>query len=100
MYQPAARVGSTIGHPPGAPTGTVLAPGVPTVLIGGLPAAVVGTLCACSFPPPVPTNAVLPPVPPRTSMVLIGGMVAARVFDKCTCTGVILTGCPTVLIGG
>jgi uncharacterized Zn-binding protein involved in type VI secretion len=100
MYQPAARVGSTIGHPPGAPTGTVLPPGVPNVLIGGLPAAVVGTACACALPPPEPANAILPPMPPRTGMVLIGGMIAARVLDKCTCTGIIVAGVPSVLIGG
>jgi uncharacterized Zn-binding protein involved in type VI secretion len=100
MYFPAARVGSTIGHPPEVATGAVIAPGVPTVLIGGLPAAVTGTACACAFPPPVPTNLILPPLPPRTKQTLIRGLPAARVTDKCTCTGLIMTGAFNVLIGG
>ncbi|MDP3614694.1 MAG: PAAR domain-containing protein, partial [Rubrivivax sp.] len=32
--------------------GTVLGPGVPTVLVGGLPAAVLGDLHSCVIPPP------------------------------------------------
>ena len=33
--------------------GTVIGPGVPTVMIGGKPAAVLGDLHACSLPPSV-----------------------------------------------
>ncbi len=44
---PAARITD-----PTAPPGTIIGPGVATVLIGGLPAAVLGDNHACSFPPP------------------------------------------------
>ena len=43
----AARVGDTTAH-----GGTVVGPGVATVLIAGMPAAVVGDMHACVIPPP------------------------------------------------
>jgi uncharacterized Zn-binding protein involved in type VI secretion len=99
---PAARVGDKVGH--GVPTGTVGPPGVPTVLIGGLPAAVVGTTCVCPTPPPHallgPANVVVPGPPPARGLVLIGGRPAARMGDRISCSATILTGAPTVLIGG
>lgn len=90
---PAARVGDPTGHP-----GVIAPPGVPTVLIGGLPAATVGTMHTCSFPPP----AVHPPSPISTgsTTVLIGGMPAARVGDVTGCGAPIISGAPTVIIGG
>ncbi|MEU9760065.1 PAAR domain-containing protein [Streptomyces sp. NPDC047985] len=90
----AARVGDPTGHP-----GTVGPPGVPSVLIGGLPAATVGTPHQCAAPPP----AVHPPsviVPPGSTTVLIGGRPAARVGDLAGCGAPVVSGCPTVLIGG
>ncbi|MEJ3746409.1 PAAR domain-containing protein [Actinomycetes bacterium KLBMP 9797] len=105
---PAARITDKVGH--GAPTGTVGLPGpppaggVPTVLIGGLPAAVVSTVCVCPVPPQHaalgPSNLVQPGPPPARGPVLIGGFAAARMGDKSVCGAVILTGAPTVLIGG
>lgn len=91
---PAARVGDPTGHP-----GVVGGPGVPTVLIGGQPAATVGTPHMCSFPPPPPH----PPsviIPPGSTTVFIGGRPAARVGDKSACGAPIVSGCPTVQIGG
>ncbi|GAA2438660.1 PAAR domain-containing protein [Streptomyces sp. NPDC059118] len=90
----AARVGDPTGHP-----GTVGPPGVPTVLIGGLPAATVGTPHLCAFPPPA-VHAPSVIVPPGSTTVLIGGRPAARVGDRSACGAPIVSGCPTVLIGG
>ena len=72
--------------------GPVLPPGAPTVLIGGLPAACVGNMCTCVGPPDVIANG--------SSTVLIGGMPAARMGDPTAHGGVIVVGCPTVIIGG
>lgn len=88
----AARVGDPTGHP-----GTIGPPGVSTVLIGGKPAATVGTSHRCASP------AVHPPGPlagPGSSSVLIGGKPAARVGDKAVCGSPVVSGCPTVEIGG
>ncbi|WP_372700029.1 PAAR domain-containing protein [Arthrobacter sp. JSM 101049] len=88
----AARVGDTTAH-----GGTVVGPGVATVLIGGMPAAVAGDLHACPIPPP-------PPHPPATpfaagsATVLIGGRPAVRVGDACGCGAAVLVGLPTVVI--
>lgn len=67
-------------------------PGVPTVLIGGVPAATLGNLALCTSPP----DAVIK----GSATVLIGGKPAARVSDSTAHGGVIVAGCPTVLIGG
>jgi uncharacterized Zn-binding protein involved in type VI secretion len=72
--------------------GPIIAPGCPTVLIGGMPAARVGDMAVCVGPPDV----ILPPGSPT---VLIGGMPAARMGDMTAHGGVIVLGCPTVLIG-
>lgn len=71
--------------------GPILPPGVPTVLIGGLPAATVGSLCTCASAPDVIIRG--------SPSVLIGGRMAARQFDTTAHGGMILMGCPTVLIG-
>lgn len=71
--------------------GPILPPGEPTVLIGGLPAARVGDMATCIGPP---DTIVL-----GSSTVLIGGMPAARMGDSTAHGGVIIAGCPTVLIG-
>jgi uncharacterized Zn-binding protein involved in type VI secretion len=91
--QPAARILDLTAHP-----GTIIGPGVATVLIGGLPAAVLGDNHACSFPPP----ASHPPTPivKGSATVLIGGRPAARVGDTAGCGAPILPGQVTVLIGG
>lgn len=72
--------------------GPVLPAGCPTVLIGSLPAARVGDLCTCVGPP---DSIVM-----GSSTVLIGGMPAARMGDTTAHGGVIVLGCPTVIIGG
>ncbi|NUT54260.1 MAG: hypothetical protein HOV94_44265 [Saccharothrix sp.] len=98
---PAARLGDktshggTVGTPPPAAAVAVAA-----VLIEGKPAAVGGSLHVCV----VPKDLVLGPanvLEPRVGgQVLIGGLVAARVGDRTTCQANVLTGAPTVLIGG
>ena len=72
--------------------GPILPPGCPTVLIGSLPAARVGDLCTCVGPP----DAIII----GSTTVLIGGMPAARMGDSTAHGGVIILGCPTVIIGG
>lgn len=92
---PAARMGDLTGHP-----GTILGPGVPTVLIEGRPAATVGTLHTCTLPPPVgphPPSAIMPP---GCLTVLIGGRPAARMGDIAGCGAPIVSGAVTVRIGG
>jgi uncharacterized Zn-binding protein involved in type VI secretion len=72
--------------------GPVLPPGCPTVIIGGLPAARVTDLCTCTGPPDT--------IIMGSTTVLIGGMPAARMGDSTAHGGVIIMGCPTVIIGG
>ena len=71
--------------------GPILPPGCPTVLIGNMPAARATDLCTCTGPP----DAILP----SGSTVLIGNMPAAHMGDSTSHGGVIVGGCPTVLIG-
>nr|WP_232537833.1 PAAR domain-containing protein [Cystobacter fuscus] len=71
----------------GGPT----ASGEPTVLIGFMPAARVGDSLVCAGPPDS--------VSQGESTVLIGGKPAARLGDPTSHGGVIVVGCPTVLIG-
>lgn len=97
MGKPAARLGDMHTCPmvnPGPVPhvgGPITGPGCPTVLIGGMPAAVMGDLCVCVGPP---DTIVL-----GSTGVLIGGRPAARLSDQCAHGGVIVAGCPTVLIG-
>lgn len=72
--------------------GPIVGPGMPTVLIGGLPASVVGDLCTCVGPP---DSAIM-----GSFTVLIGGRPAVRMGDSTAHGGVVVLGCPTVLIGG
>jgi uncharacterized Zn-binding protein involved in type VI secretion len=91
---PAARIGDPTGHP-----GTVAGPGVSTVLLGGQPAAVVGDMHSCALPPtagPHPPS----PFPSGSATVLIGGRPALRLGDMAGCGAPIVSGAPTVLIGG
>jgi uncharacterized Zn-binding protein involved in type VI secretion len=71
--------------------GPVLPPGAPTVLIGGLPAAGMGDMATCVGPP----DSIVAGSP----TVLIGGKPAARMGDSTAHGGVIVLGCPTVIIG-
>jgi uncharacterized Zn-binding protein involved in type VI secretion len=96
MPMPAARVGDMhicpmvnvlVPHV----GGPILPPGGVPVLIGGMPAARVGDMCVCVGPPDV--------IALGSFKVLIGGQPAARMFDVTAHGGVIMMGCPTVLIG-
>ena len=96
MGQPAARltdmhtcpmVTGVVPHVGGPISG----PGAPTVLIGGLPAARATDMAVCVGPPDT--------LVPGSPTVLIGGMPAARMGDSTAHGGVIVLGCPTVLIG-
>ena len=99
MSKPAARIGDMHTCPmvtPGMPPvphvgGPITGPGCPTVLIGGMPAAVLGDMCTCVGPP---DTVVL-----GSTGVFIGGKPAARMGDSTAHGGVIVAGCPTVLIG-
>lgn len=71
--------------------GPVMPPGEVTVLIGGMPAAKVGDMCTCAGPP---DSIVM-----GSATVMIGGMPAARMNDSTAHGGMIVAGCPTVLIG-
>jgi uncharacterized Zn-binding protein involved in type VI secretion len=89
----AVRTGDVSNH-----GGTVVGPGVATVLIGGMPATVAGDLHVCSLPPNghQPTAS---PFPAGSQTVLIGGRPAVRTTDSCICGAMGAVGEPTVLIG-
>lgn len=72
--------------------GPILPPGAPTVLIAGMPAARVGDMAICVGPPDS--------IAMGSATVMIGGMPAARMGDSTAHGGVIVAGCPTVIIGG
>ena len=72
--------------------GPILPPGCPTVLIGGLPAARVSDMATCAGPPDI--------IVKGSATVMIGNMPAARIGDNTAHGGVIVLGCPTVMIGG
>ncbi|MFN3848737.1 MAG: PAAR domain-containing protein [Spirosomataceae bacterium] len=71
--------------------GPILPAGCPTVLIGGLPAARVGDMASCAGPPDS--------IVVGSATVMIGGMPAARQGDSTAHGGIIVAGCPTVMIG-
>lgn len=70
--------------------GPIVGPGAPTVLIGGMPAARIGDMLTCVGPPDV--------IATGSTHVLIAGSPAARIGDMTAHGGVIVAGCPTVLI--
>lgn len=72
--------------------GPILPPGCPTVLIGFLPAARVTDKALCVGPPDV--------IIKGSATVFIGNLMAARMGDQTAHGGVIVLGCPTVMIGG
>lgn len=96
---PAARIGDahvcplvTPGLPPIPHVGLPLVMGVPTVLVCAMPQSVVGSICPCIGPPDA--------VAKGSMTVLVGGIPAARLTDLTAHGGVIMSGAPTVLIGG
>ncbi len=72
--------------------GPIVAPGAPMVLIGGLPAARVTDMATCVGPPDM--------IAMGSTSVFICGLMAARIGDPTVHGGVIVTGLPTVMIGG
>jgi uncharacterized Zn-binding protein involved in type VI secretion len=95
---PAARVTDMHTCPKAEPGpvphvgGPVLPAGAPTVLIGFLPAARAGDMALCVGPPDS--------ISQGEPTVLIDDKAAARLGDPMEHGGVIVAGCPTVLIGG
>lgn len=89
---PAARIGDVSTH-----GGTIVGPGVATVLIGGMPAAVAGDTHVCALPPSghQPTASIFPA---GSSTVLIGGLPALRTSDACICGAMAAAGIATVII--
>jgi uncharacterized Zn-binding protein involved in type VI secretion len=95
MGMPAARIGDmhvcpmvdvVVPHV----GGPIVGPGAPTVLIGGMPSARIGDILTCVGPPDV--------IVTGSTHVLIAGSPAARLGDMTAHGGVIVVGCPTVLI--
>ena len=72
--------------------GPIVSPCVPQVLINFLPAAVVTDLCVCVGPPDT--------IVKGSATVTIGGRQAARIGDQTAHGGVIVSGSPTVIVGG
>lgn len=89
----AARLGDITTH-----GGTIVGPGIPTVLIGGKPAAVAFDLHTCVLPP-VSHQPTVSPFPMGSMTVLIGGKPALRTGDICICGASAAIGIPTVIIG-
>ncbi len=95
MGQPAARATDLQT----CPMLTVLVPhvggpitlGAPTVLVSGLPQARLGDMHQCVGPPGA--------IAFGSVTVLVAGQPAARMGDPTAHGGVIVGGCPTVLIG-
>lgn len=89
----AARITDTTTH-----GGTIMGPGVATVMIGGMPAAVATDQHVCALPPqghPLTVSI----FPSGSGTVLIGGLPALRTSDTCLCGAGAAVGEPTVVIG-
>ena len=82
----------TPGLPPIPHVGGPISQGMATVLIGGLPAATLGSICVCIGPP----DSIIK----GSATVMIGGVPAARMGDSTAHGGSIVSGLPTVQIGG
>jgi len=72
--------------------GPISGPGCPTVLIANMPAACLGDMAVCVGPP----DSIIK----GSTTVLIGSKPSARMGDSTAHGGVIVLGCPTVLVGG
>jgi uncharacterized Zn-binding protein involved in type VI secretion len=71
--------------------GPISGPCSPNVIVGGLPAARVTDMAVCVGPPDV--------IVKGSPTVHINGLLAARMGDMTAHGGVIVIGCPTVIIG-
>jgi len=72
--------------------GPIVVPGAPTVLVAAMPAATLGSMCVCVGPP----SSVIK----GSATVLMCSKPAARLGDNTAHGGVIVSGAPTVLVGG
>ena len=72
--------------------GPISGPGAPTVLIANMPAAKVGDIAVCVGPPDS--------IVKGSATVMVMGAPAARMGDTTAHGGTIVSGCPTVEIGG
>ncbi len=63
-----------------------------TVLTGCVPQSTVSNMCVCVGPPDV--------IAKGSATVLVGCLPAARMLDNTAHGGMIVVGCPTVIIGG
>ncbi|HTP88491.1 MAG TPA: PAAR domain-containing protein [Bryobacteraceae bacterium] len=72
--------------------GPIIPPCEPTVIIGNMPAARISDMAICVGPTDI--------IMQGSSSVIIGNMPAARMGDMTMHGGVIVVGCPTVIIGG
>ena len=93
---PAARIGDMHTCPmcypgPMPHVGGPILKGEPKVMIGFMPAARVGDTCVCTGPPDT--------IAMGSVTVKIGFMPAARMGDNTAHGGVIVVGCPNVMIG-
>lgn len=97
MTMPAARVGDMhtcpmFDGPKPHVGGPILPPCAVTVITGGMPQARVTDMATCVGPPDT--------IAKGSATVYVNGLMAARVMDLTAHGGVIVMGCPTVLIGG
>jgi uncharacterized Zn-binding protein involved in type VI secretion len=96
MGQPAARISDMHTCPmldgPKPHVGGPILKGEASVLIGNMPAARVSDTVTCVGPPDT--------IIKGSSTVFINNLPAARMGDQTVHGGVIVLGCPTVLIGG
>jgi uncharacterized Zn-binding protein involved in type VI secretion len=72
--------------------GPIISPAAPTVLIGKMPAAGLGSSAICVGPPDSVVKA--------SATVLVSNKPLARMGDVTAHGGLIIFGCPTVLVGG
>jgi uncharacterized Zn-binding protein involved in type VI secretion len=72
--------------------GPILPPCCPTVFVGGLPQARITDMAVCTGPMDI--------IVKGSATVFVGGLPAARMGDSTAHGGVIVSGCPTVIIGG
>jgi uncharacterized Zn-binding protein involved in type VI secretion len=72
--------------------GPIIPPCCPTVIVCGMPQARITDKAICVGPIDV--------IVKGSATVFVGGLPAARIGDMTAHGGVIITGCPTVLIGG
>lgn len=94
--KPAARIGDMHICPKAQPgpvphVGGPIVQGSGNVIIGGSPAARVGDMAVCIGPPDKASSG--------SATVFINGKAAARMGDSSAHGGIIVSGCPTVIIG-